>query len=226
MAYEVYIDDMRLPIPPQKIPIKYPGQNKTANLINGEEINITKPPGLAEISLDIIFPQMNYPAAVWDGSIDSAEEFLERLQELKESSSPFEFIVIREGTRRQEFFDTNMDVTLEDYKVSDDVKEGFDLAISLTLKEYRSYGTKIMNFSIAENEEQMAAEETQEEPQGEAEVPDSYTVVKGDCLWNIAKKLLGNGSRWKELYDLNRDKISNPNLIYAGQVLAIPQRQV
>ena len=64
MAYEVYIDDMLLPIPPQKIPIKYPGQNKSANLINGQEINITKPAGLAEISLDIIFPQMNYPAAV------------------------------------------------------------------------------------------------------------------------------------------------------------------
>lgn len=45
MAYEVYIDDMLLPIPPQKIPIKYPGQNETATLINGEEINITRPPG-------------------------------------------------------------------------------------------------------------------------------------------------------------------------------------
>mgnify|MGYP000961417212 CR=1 FL=1 len=40
MAYEVYIDDMLLPIPPQKIPIKYPGQNKTVTLINGDEINL------------------------------------------------------------------------------------------------------------------------------------------------------------------------------------------
>ena len=56
MAYEVYIDDMLLPIPPQKIPIKYPGQNETATLINGEEINITRPPGLAEISVDVVLP--------------------------------------------------------------------------------------------------------------------------------------------------------------------------
>lgn len=45
MAYEVYLDDMLLPIPPQKIPIKYPGQNKTANLISGEEINMLRPTG-------------------------------------------------------------------------------------------------------------------------------------------------------------------------------------
>ena len=29
-------------------------------------------------------------------------------------------------------------------------------------------------------------------------------------------------SRWQEIYNLNRDKISNPNLIYPGQVLALP----
>lgn len=48
-----------------------------------------------------------------------------------------------------------------------------------------------------------------------------YTVAKGDSLWKIAKAQLGNGSRWTEIYDANRDSIKNPNLIYAGQVLNI-----
>ena len=146
MAYEVYIDDMLLPIPPQKIPIKYPGQNETATLINGEEINITRPPGLAEISVDVVLPQMDYPCAMWDGSVEDAEEFISRLQDLKESGDAFEFIIIRDS------FDTNMDVTLEDYKVSDDVKEGLDLVVSVTMKEARHYGTKIMNFTIIEDQ--------------------------------------------------------------------------
>ena len=47
-------------------------------------------------------------------------------------------------------------------------------------------------------------------------------MKKGDCLWNIAKLLLGDGSRYTEIYALNRDKITNPNLIYPGQVLTIP----
>lgn len=218
MAYEIYLDDMRLPIPPQKIPVKYPGQNKTANLINGEEINLITPRGLAEISLDFILPQARYPSAVWDGSASSAEEILERLQELFEEGESFEFIVIRDAPAGS--FDTNLDVTIEDIQVSDDVGEGFDLAVSLTLKEYRNYGTKRMNFLLNENKPE--ATEESEERQGEPDSPKTYTVVKGDCLWSIAKKLFGNGTRWREIYNLNRDKISNPNLIYPGQVLVIP----
>lgn len=216
MPYEVYIDDMLLPIPPQKIPIKYPGQNETATLINGEEINITRPPGLAEISIDVVLPQMDYPCAMWDGSVEDAEEFISRLQDLKESGDTFEFIVIRDS------FDTNMDVTLEDYKVSDDVKEGLDLVVSITMKEARHYGTKIMNFAIVpEQPIPAAASPEPERPAARPQVK-THTVKSGDCLWNIAKKQLGDGSRWKEIHDLNRDKISNPNLIHPGLVLVMP----
>jgi competence protein ComGC len=53
----------------------------------------------------------------------------------------------------------------------------------------------------------------------------SYTVVKGDCLWNIAKKkdYYGNGFAWPKIYKANRDKIKNPDLIYPKQVFTIPQ---
>lgn len=50
----------------------------------------------------------------------------------------------------------------------------------------------------------------------------TYTVKSGDCLWRIAQNMLGKGSRYTEIYNLNRDKIKNPNLIYPGQVLTIP----
>ena len=49
-----------------------------------------------------------------------------------------------------------------------------------------------------------------------------YTVQRGDSLWKIAKEQLGDGTRWGELYEANRDTIRNPSLIYAGQVLEIP----
>jgi competence protein ComGC len=53
----------------------------------------------------------------------------------------------------------------------------------------------------------------------------TYTVVKGDCLWNIAKKkeYYGNGFAWPKIYKANRDKIKNPDLIYPKQVFTIPQ---
>jgi len=50
----------------------------------------------------------------------------------------------------------------------------------------------------------------------------TYTVVSGDTLSKIAKKFFGNANRWHEIYDANRDQISNPDLIRVGQVLKIP----
>lgn len=49
-----------------------------------------------------------------------------------------------------------------------------------------------------------------------------YTVVKGDCLWNIAKKFYGDGTKYTVIYDANKGIIKNPSLIYPGQVLTIP----
>jgi nucleoid-associated protein YgaU len=49
----------------------------------------------------------------------------------------------------------------------------------------------------------------------------TYTVRRGDCLWNIAKKLLGSGSRYTEIKELNGMK---NNTIYAGQILKIPKK--
>lgn len=51
----------------------------------------------------------------------------------------------------------------------------------------------------------------------------TYTVVKGDCLWKIAQKFYGNGSQYTKIYEANKGTIGgNPNLIYPGQVLTIP----
>lgn len=51
--------------------------------------------------------------------------------------------------------------------------------------------------------------------------PRTHTVVPGDCLWNIAIKFYGVPT-WQRIYDANRDKIRNPNLIYPAQVFVIP----
>lgn len=51
----------------------------------------------------------------------------------------------------------------------------------------------------------------------------TYTVKKGDSLWNIAKKYYGSGAQYTKIYNANKSVIgSNPNLTYPGQVLTIP----
>ena len=49
-----------------------------------------------------------------------------------------------------------------------------------------------------------------------------YTVVSGDSLYRIARTHLGAGNRWGEIFELNRDVITNPRLIHIGWQLRIP----
>lgn len=50
----------------------------------------------------------------------------------------------------------------------------------------------------------------------------SYTVKSGDSLSKIAKHFYGDGNKWHQIYEANRDKIKNPDLIHPGQELTIP----
>ena len=51
----------------------------------------------------------------------------------------------------------------------------------------------------------------------------TYTVVEGDTLSGIAKRMYGQASAWKRIYDANREVIDDPDLIYPGQNLRIPE---
>lgn len=49
----------------------------------------------------------------------------------------------------------------------------------------------------------------------------TYTVVKGDCLWNIAVRTYGDGFRWVEIAKANN--LKNPSIIHPGNVLTLPR---
>ncbi len=60
--------------------------------------------------------------------------------------------------------------------------------------------------------------------QGEQVQLETYTVKKGDTLWDIAGVKLGDPYQWPKLYALNQDQIKNPDLIHPGQVLTLPKQ--
>ena len=59
-----------------------------------------------------------------------------------------------------------------------------------------------------------------EEPAPEAVF---HTVDKGDTLWAVSKKAYGDGSKYMKIFEANKPMLSDPNKIYPGQVLRIPQ---
>jgi nucleoid-associated protein YgaU len=51
----------------------------------------------------------------------------------------------------------------------------------------------------------------------------TYVVVKGDSLSKIAKREYGDANKWRAIYEANNDLIKDPDLIYPGQELTIPE---
>ena len=223
--YNIYLDKVLCPVAPDKLQLKIANNNKTLVLINEGEINILKKAGLTEISFDLLLPNVQSPFATYTSGFKKANYYLEELERLKISQEPFKFKIIRRFPDGKMIFDTNMKVSLEDYKPVDDAKQGFDVNVSVNLKQYKDYGTKTCNITFASSKPKIAtpqpARQTENSPAPKVENK-TYTVVKGDCLWNIAKKFYGNGSQYTKIYNANTDKIKNPNLIYPGQVLVIP----
>jgi len=57
------------------------------------------------------------------------------------------------------------------------------------------------------------------------EIPEEifYTIIKGDTLWAIATKYYDDGSKYTHIVDANIEVIKDPDLIYPGQTIRIPE---
>lgn len=225
MAYYFYLGNVLLPIPPKKLELKISNQNKTYDLMNYSEINVLKNPGLTSIEFEILLPNVKYPFAMYKNNFQNAKYYLGILESLKVNRSAFQFIVIRKFPNGTGIFDTNIKVSLEDYTITDTTDEGFDTKVKIKLKQYREYSTKTVKVTIKQYKPPVITRTVTTNNTAKAATKPSgqnYTVKRGDCLWNIAKRFYGNGSKYTTIYNANRDKIKNPNLIYPGQVLWIP----
>lgn len=219
-GYDFYLDKCLLPIAPGKLQIKANNANDTLTLINEGQINVLKTPGLTDIEFECRIPQVEYPFAAYKSGFKGASYFLGYFEGLKSKKKPFQFIVSREMPGGKVLFSTNMKVSMEDYRITEQAKDGFGLAVKIKLRQYRDYSTK----TVAVKGKKAAVSKVRAAGGSpEPAAPQEYCVGKGDSLWGIAKRFYGDGSKYKAIHSANKEVIGgNPNLIYPGQVLAIP----
>ena len=218
--YSFYFGNLLLPVTPQKLQIKVKGANKTLTLVNEGEINFLRLPGLTEISFDAVLPMLGaYP---FSGEFHRPDYYLSAFEKLMTERTPFQFIVSRVSPSGALLYDSNIKVSLEDYTVTEDATKGPDVTVALSLKQYMDWATKTVTVTKPTPESKPVVKEEKPRDTSTKPTAKTYTVKKGDCLWNIAKKYYGRGADYTKIYNANRDKIKNPNLIYVGQVLTIP----
>ena len=251
--YKMYIGGVLFPVTPGKISYKINGMNETTDLINGGEVNIIKTTGLTDITIDeILLPvSQPYPFASYKNGFNSAWHYLDKLETWKKRKKPVKFKITRQSPNGRVIFrPTNFEVTIEGYEIIEDAsKYGMDICVKLEMKQYRYWGAKKLKTGSKNNKGsgKGSSRKTGKDATGskkqEASIKKtrnakdpagSYVVKKGDCLMYIARKELGDGTRWKEIYSLNekviekearkrgRKSSSNGHWIYPGTKLKLP----
>lgn len=166
MVYEIYFGNKLMPVTPSSVHMTVRNKNKTLVQINDGEINLLKRPGLTDIQLTLLLPNVQYPFAKYPNGFERAEHYLAYLKELKESGKPFKWILVRSiGQSGQiKLFDTNLSVSLEEYRIVEDAKNGFDVEVEVRLKQYRDFATKMITVTSPLPTAPMAVQEIRPYP--------------------------------------------------------------
>ena len=158
--YELYLGRMLLPVTPEKISTSIRNNNQTITLIDSGEINILKDAGLTEIGFTALIPQVKYPFARYEGGgFTPASEYLNYFERLKTAKEPFRFILSRSMPDGKKLFSTSMSVSLEEYSIQEEARNGFDLSVDIRLKQWKDYGTKIIEIGTEIPRTPVAVEE-------------------------------------------------------------------
>lgn len=209
LTYDNETQKVHFPVNPEELHISN-GSNDESYTISGlGDIVLKQDRQAIEISFESVLPAAYFPGMNFN-YIWNPYTIASKITDWKNGDMPCHFIVT--GTPINLYcVITQFDI----WEVGGDVGS---VHYSIVLTEFRPIG--IRQIDITNNGE---AEVSEGEPRVDNHVqPSTYTVVPGDSLWIIARKVLGDGARWKEIYDLNRDKIKNPDLIYEGQIFEMP----
>ena len=217
---------VQLPVNPEDITISGSSSNVTTDTVGQGEISNIGFPGLKELTISSFFPK-RYNGELYintGGQFEEPEFYIKFFEDIKKDRKPFRLIITD--------LNINMLVSIESF--SNTYAYGTDdVDYELELKEYKEHNIRILkatstgfvNVDSVQKVSSVTPTNTNSNRSVEKSTPKTYTVVSGDNLWTLAQRLLGDGSRWNEIYSYNNNRSiigGNPNLIRPGQVLSIP----
>lgn len=200
----------RLPVNPSQFTVTVANKNTVVNVIQLGDINLLGKTGLRDISLSSFFPARVYNFSAIKEEKDP-KDYVNRIEKWRNAGEPIRVIIT--GV-------LNMECSIESFTYGEQDATG-DIYYTIALKEYRKIKIKTVTGSNS-GTASTATASTRTTKNPSSSSGSTYTVKSGDSLWKIAKQFYGNGAEYNKIYEANKDKISNPDVIFVGQVLTIP----
>lgn len=150
------------------------------------------------------------------GSNANPDKYIRAITKAQKNKLPIQLIYSNGETD-----DESVKVLIDSCSIAEKAGEEGDKYLSLSFLQYKAPNKKYM--AVVTPTATVAQPQVQQPANPAVEQGKTYTVQKGDTLWKIAKQFYGNGALNTKIVSANSDKIKNPNLVYAGQVLIIPE---
>lgn len=197
--------ELILPVTPARYFWRHPTKLETVSLDQLGEATLHGGYKMGDCTLEnVLLPAQQYPFMV-PGSRAAPYEYLYDLEVWCDKGAQLQWIV--SGTS------VNASVVIEE--ITQGEQDGTnDLYLTIAMRQWQRLETPVLALSGG-------GAATARDSQTGAASTKTYTVQSGDCLWSLAEKYYGDGSQYKKLAAANPE-ITNPNLIYPGQVLTIP----
>lgn len=211
--------EIRIPWLPEKVIYTSGGAIfATYSILNKGDVAVPTGSGLAGASWDSTFPGYGRnDNSMQRGTWKDPSTYHNILEDWKANGTPLNLLVVG--------YPINLDVLVEDY--DGDFTGAFgDIDYSVKFKEDRDL--TITSTTVAKSSQSTETKRSTVETT-------SYTIVKGDCLWSISQRFLGAGSKWRTIYEANKEIIEstakkygrkssdNGWWIYPGVTIQIPK---
>ena len=204
---------IRFPMMPEKLTIGADAKFMSYSIISLGDVKLPRGKGIEEVSWSGTFPGESRKGAPFIKAFTKPDSLIKNLRSYRDKGTKCTLLVT--GTC------INLTVYISKftgkYVGAGDFQYEIEFIVAQEIKIYTTSELKISTPQAPRPAPKKETKKTETESKTR-----TFPVKSGDCLWRIAQKFLGSGSRYTEIYNLNRDKISNPNLIYPGQVLRIP----
>lgn len=214
-------DEFELPILPGNIGSSISGNGAEHDVVGLGKINVIKDRGLAKYQIESLFPAHPYPF-VTAPNLLRPMEYVALIMKWWDSKRPIRFIFTG-GNGAADFEghileDVNTPVSIEGFEWSEEAGSPGDIQYKLQLKEYKFYAARLEQTNAST---QQIAVTSQTRPDDRI-TPNTYTMAAGDTLWKVAQKMLGDGSRWREIQQLNGITDAEVKRLPIGKVLKLP----